>query len=102
MTMHKAIFTPTAEPDQRAGRGTRKPDVPLLLAMLAARQRVLPTAIAMRSREEAAGTGPADRMVRLLVNRSPGNSGAAGAFNGGIARYLAGSEEGEDGVYRGA
>ncbi|HEX7853927.1 MAG TPA: hypothetical protein VF503_09550 [Sphingobium sp.] len=102
MTMHKAIFPSTAEPDQRAGRGTRIPDVPLLLAVLAARQRVLPTATAMRSHEGDAGTEPAERMVRLLVVRSPESGGAAGAFNGGIARYLSGTEEGEDGVYRGA
>lgn len=100
--MHKVIFPSTAEPDQHAGRGTRIPDVPLLLAVLAARQRILPTATAMRSHEGDSGSAPADRMVRLLVNRGPTSGGAAGAFNGGIARYLSGAEEGEDGVYRGA
>jgi len=102
MTMHKAIFPLKAEPDQPAGRGTRTPDIPMLLAVLAARQRVLPTANAMRALEGGPVTAPADRMVRLLVIRNREVSGASGAFNGGIARYLSGREEGEDGVYRGA
>jgi hypothetical protein len=102
MTMHKAIFPSTAEPDQLAGRGTRKPDMPLLLAVLAARQRILPTANAMRSHGGEPVTAPADRMVRLLVNRGRENGGATGAFNGEVAGYLSAREEGEDGVYRGA
>ena len=102
MTIHKAILPPTAEPDQRVARGTRIPDVPLLLAVLAARQRVLPTANAMRSHDGQPVTAPADRLVRLFVSRNLGSGAAAGAFNGEIARYLAGTEEGEDGVYRGA
>lgn len=100
--MHKAIFPSTVEPDQLTGRGTRIPDVPMLLAVLAARQRVLPTATAMRCQDQHPLTGPADRMVHLFVAGNPGKGGVSGAFNGGIARYLSGTEEGEDGVYRGA
>lgn len=102
MTMHKAIFPPAAEPDQRAARGTRKPDMALLLAVLAARQRGLPTANAMRSYGAGPVSTPADRMVRLLVNRGREKGGATGAFNGGIARLLTSGEESEDGIYRGA
>jgi len=100
--MHKAIHPPPLLPDQLSGRGTRTPDVPRLLAVLAARQRTLPTVAAMRSRWDDVGTAAADRMVRLLVDTEQSKSAAAGAFNGDIARYLTGTEEGEGGIYRGA
>lgn len=101
MTKHSPIFPVPAEPDQIVGRGTRIPDVPRLLAVLAARQRILPTATAMRTREEEMGPAPADRMVRLLVTPDQSKRAAAGPFNGGTARFLAG-EQSEGDVYRGA
>lgn len=91
-----------AVPADRTGRGTRVPDMPRLLAVLAARQRVLPTAGLMRGHERDLGSHPADRMVRLFVTRAFGGISAGGAFNGGVADYLVGTEEGEGGVYRGA
>lgn len=100
--MHKAILPPPVEPDQFSGRGTRIPDVPTLLAVLAARQRILPTVTAMRSCVADVGTEPADRMVCVFGESGTESNNVTGAFNGGIARYLSGTEEGEGGVYRGA
>lgn len=100
--MYKAILPPPVEPDPFSGRATRIPDVRTLLAVLAARQRILPTATAMRSYGVNMGTEPADRMVRLFVTRNSESRGAEGAFNEEVAKYLSGTEEGEGGVYRGA
>lgn len=100
--MHKAILPPPVEPDQFSGRGTRIPNVPMLLAVLAARQRILPTTTAMRSCGTDVGTEPADRMVRVFVENGTERDSAMGAFNGSIAHYLSGTEEGEGDVYRGA
>lgn len=99
-------FPPTLSlPDQPVmGRGTRKPDMPYLFAVLAARQQALPTAQAMRAGSMAdMGGSAADRLVRLLssgdgVSRNNGT----GAFNKGTAQFLTGTEQGEEGVYRGA
>lgn len=102
MTFHKTILSPPVEPDQPVARGTRIPNVPMLLAVLAARQRILPTATAMRTAGGEVGSAPADRMVRLLVTTDKEKSAAAGAFNGQTARYLTGTEESEGDIYRGA
>jgi hypothetical protein len=102
MTMHRAILFPPVEPDQFSGRRTRIADIRKLLAVLAARQRILPTAVFMRSGNMHGGAAPADRMVRLFVAPGAGRTGAGGAFNAGVAGYLSGTEEGESGVYRGA
>lgn len=100
--MHKAILPPPVEPDQFSRRGMRIPDVRMLLAVLAARQRILPAVAAMRTCGTDAGTEPADRMVRMFVESGAESDSAKGAFNGRVARYLSGTEEGEGGVYRGA
>ncbi|MCE7795230.1 hypothetical protein LWE61_01525 [Sphingobium sufflavum] len=76
--------------------------MPTLLAVLAARQRILPTATAMRTCGTDVGAEPADRMVRLFVESGMDSGMARGAFNHAIARYLSGTEEGEGGIYRGA
>lgn len=87
------------------GRGTRVPDIPRLLALLAARQRGLPTAAAMRGSTGQCGRElvPADRMVRLFTLRdSLAASQAGGSFNEATAQALSRARQGEDGVYRGA
>jgi len=89
------------------GRGTRVPDLTRLFAVLAARQGTLPTAQAMRTGIAGSAQGPADRMVRLFgphASHGPqgGSADISGAFNRGTAHYLSGSEDGEEGVYRGA
>ncbi len=103
MTMHKAILPPPVEPDQFSGRRRLISHVPTLLAVLAARQRILPTVTAMRSHGKDVGAEAADHMVRMFVENGTEGSSASGAFNAGIARFLSGAEEeGEGGVYRGA
>lgn len=84
------------------GRGTCAPDLPRLLAVLAARQFVLPTVQAMRAGTSSAA--PADRMVRLFARCAQASvgAGAAGAFNLGTAHYLSGANDDEAAVYRGA
>lgn len=84
------------------GQATCAPELTRLLALLAARQFVLPTARAMRT--GTASTAPADRMVRLFAayGRAGAAAGAGGAFNPGTARYLSGMHDDEATVYRGA
>lgn len=92
------VFAPhAAQARVRAGEMAR------LLAVLAARQQALPTAKAMRDGGTASvGEDAADRMVRLFAAHGTGRMAGAGAFNTATARYLMGTDQGEDGVYRGA
>jgi hypothetical protein len=83
-------------------RGTRTPDMPQLLAVLAARQRVLPTAQAMRAGMAGSVLAQADRMVCLFSTAGRVSTGTGGAFNRGTAHYLSEAREGENIVYRGA
>lgn len=97
---------PAAEqfPTEGVGRGTHIPNIPRLLAVLAARQRSLPTARAMRCGSVDAGDQmPADRMVGIFGGggRASGRV-APGAFNPATAQYLSRTREGESDVYRGA
>lgn len=83
------------------GRGTCAPDLTQLLAVLAARQFVLPTVQAMRVGTTA--ITPADRMVRMFATGEPAaRMGVGGAFNLGTAQYLSGTPNNEAAVYRGA
>jgi hypothetical protein len=87
------------------GRGTRAPDLQRLFAVLAARQRALPTVQAMRAGTAlGSAQGPPDRMVSLFAPHEPGGPGAgiSGPFNRGTAHYLTGPQDGEEAVYRGA
>lgn len=86
-------------------RGTRAADLWDLLAVLAVQQRAMPTVQAMRAGTAlGSAQNPPDRMVRLFAPHEPGGAGAgiSGAFNRGTERYLSGSQDGEEAVYRGA
>lgn len=83
----------------RDGLGYQSADLPTLLALLAAGQRLLPTVQAMRGGGANAGLLAADRIVRLFAPCAQG-SPVGGAFNRQVARHLAGARDGEDDVYR--
>lgn len=83
-------------------RGTRTPDTRWLLAVLSARQRIQPTAKAMR---HASSNWPSDSapdcMVRLFAGKTPLQGLWGGSFNRGAAHYLS-AGDGEKDVYLGA
>jgi len=87
------------------GRGTKIPDLPVLFAVLAARQAAGLTAKRVREGNppDFAGDEPA-RMAVIFAPGQPGRtraSGAAGSFNIGVARNLSMGADGEVGVYSG-
>lgn len=85
-----------------ASRGTRKPDLRRLLAVLAARQRILPTAKAMRGADGGwSGQAAPECMVRLFADTSAVQANWGGSFNRGTAQFLS-RRDGERDVYRGA
>lgn len=85
-----------------APRGTHTPDIRRLLAVLAARQRILPTARAMRGADGGwAGQATPDCMVRLFAGTAALQPNWGGSFNRGTAQFLS-RHDGENGVYRGA
>lgn len=95
---------PVGDTRERGRGATRKPDIVRLLAVLAARQRSLPTARAMRAGATSGDVcGAAERMVHLFGAVGPAARLLVfGAFNGGTARFLTEDKQGENGVYRGA
>lgn len=98
--------TPRSLPPGSTGggtsRGTRKPDLRRLLAVLAARQRVLPTAKAMRGADgDWSGQAAPECMVRLFAGERAVQANWGGSFNRGTAQFLS-NRNGEGDVYRGA
>ncbi len=85
-----------------ASRGTRTPDLRRLLAVLAARQRILPTVKAMRGTIGGwSGQAAPECMVRLFADESALQANWGGSFNRGTAQFLS-RRDGERDVYRGA
>jgi hypothetical protein len=91
-------------PSRTSGRrGTCTPDLSRLLARLALRQALLPT---VRMMQDGSGYQPLSQtdIIAGLFSTSgrPRVRAAGGAFNRGTAQYLAGRDDGEEAVYRGA
>ncbi len=92
----------TGNTGEGASRGTRKPDLSRLLAVLAARQRVMPTAKAMRGTEGGwSGQAAPECMVRLFAGDLAVQANWGGSFNRGTAQFLS-RRDGEKDVYLGA
>ncbi|MBB5987566.1 hypothetical protein HNP60_003540 [Sphingobium sp. B1D3A] len=85
------------------GRGTRIPDLRLLLAVHAARQATGHTARIVRESDLPVGTG--DEPARLALIFAPASTSPAvlrrlgGAFNAAVAAHMARGTSGEDGIY---
>jgi len=87
------------------GRGTRIPDLRVLLAVHAARQATGPTARIVRDRDLPVVTGDEPARMALIfasTGTSPAVLGrAAGSFNADVAARMAMGKEGESAVYLG-
>jgi len=88
-----------------SGRGTRIPDLPLLLAVHAARQAAEPTARIVRTRDMHVASGDEPGRLSLILAPTRAKPAvrlkAAGSFNAMVAAHMTMGTDGEGGVHLG-